>query len=237
MTFTIAKRELQSLFFSPIAYVVLGGFAIGSSVFFLQGFQPGRPATMRGTLDMVVWLLVFLAPAISMRLISEELRSGTYERLMTSPVNDIQVVLGKWLGALGFFCILLSPLLVHILVLEWFAEPELGPILTGLLGLVLVGALYLAIGVFASAWTQNQIIAFLLTVFIIAVPTFAAFFLAEQSVLDPGTRHLVVYISVNAQYQDFAKGLIDIRNFVYFLSGTALFLFLAVKLVESRRWR
>jgi len=237
MTFTIAKRELQSLFFSPIAYVVLGGFAIGSSVFFLQGFQSGRPATMRGTLDMVVWLLIFLAPAISMRLISEELRSGTYERLMTSPVNDIQVVLGKWLGALGFFCILLSPLLVHIAVLEWFAEPELGPILTGLLGLVLVGALYLAIGVFASAWTQNQIIAFLLTVFIIAVPTFAAFFLAEQAVLDPSTRHLVAYISVNAQYQDFAKGLIDIRNFVYFLSGTALFLFLAVKLVESRRWR
>lgn len=237
MTFTIAKRELQSLFYSPIAYVVLGGFAIGSSVFFIQGFQPGRPATMRGTLDMVVWLLIFLAPAISMRLVSEELRSGTYERLMTSPVNDMQVVLGKWLGALVFFCILLTPLLVQIAVLEVVAEPELGPIITGLLGLILVGALYLAIGVFASAWTQNQIIAFLLTVFIIAVPTFAAFFLAEEAALKPGLRHLVLYISVNAQYQDFAKGLIDIRNFVYFLSGTALFLFLAVKLVESRRWR
>lgn len=237
MTFTIAKRELQSLFYSPIAYVVLGGFAIGSSVFFIQGFQPGRPATMRGTLDMVVWLLIFLAPAISMRLVSEELRSGTYERLMTSPVNDLQVVLGKWLGALVFFCILLSPLLVQVAVLEAVAEPELGPIVTGLLGLILVGALYLAIGVFASAWTQNQIIAFLLTVFIIAIPTFAAFFLAEEATLKPALRHLVLYISVNNQYQDFAKGLIDIRHFVYFLSGTALFLFLAVKLVESRRWR
>lgn len=237
MTLTIAKRELQSLFYSPIAYVVLGGFAIGSSVFFLRGFQSGRPATMRGTLDLVVWLLIFLAPAISMRLVSEELRSGTYERLMTSPVNDMQVVLGKWLGALGFFCILLSPLLMHVVVLEIVAEPELGPIVTGLVGLVLVGALYLAIGVFASAWTQNQIIAFLLTVFIIAVPTFAAFFLAEQTVLSPGKRHLIAYLSVTTQYQDFAKGLIDIRNFVYFLSGTALFLFLAVKLVESRRWR
>lgn len=237
MTLTIAKRELQSLFYSPIAYVVLGGFAIGSSVFFLQGFQSGLPATMRGTLDMVVWLLVFLVPAISMRLVSEELRSGTYERLMTSPVNDMQVVLGKWLGALAFFCVLLSPLLVHVLVLEIVAQPELGPVITGLVGLILVGGLYLAIGVFASAWTSNQIIAFLLTVFIIAVPTFAAFFLSEQATLDPGLRHLIAYLSVNEQYQDFAKGLIDIRNFVYFLSGTALFLFLAVKLVESRRWR
>ncbi|XAL99202.1 ABC transporter permease [Phycisphaeraceae bacterium D3-23] len=237
MTLTIAKRELQSLFFSPIGYVVIGGFAIGSSVFFMQGFQPGRPATMRGTLDMMVWLLVFLVPAISMRLISEELRSGTYERLMTSPVNDLQVVLGKWLGALAFFCMLLSPLLVHVLVLEIVAEPELGPIFTGIVGLILVGGLYLAIGVFASAWTSNQIIAFLLTVFIIALPTFAAFFLADGAALSPAKRHLVEYLSVNAQYQDFAKGLIDIRNFVYFLTGTALFLFLAVKIVESRRWR
>ena len=237
MTLTIAKRELQSLFYSPIAYVVLGGFAIGSSVFFIQGFQPGRPAAMRTTLDMVVWLLVFLAPAISMRLISEELRSGTYERLMTSPVNDMQVVLGKWLGALVFFCILLTPLLAQVAVLELVAEPELGPVFTGLVGLILVGALYLAIGVFASAWTQNQIIAFLLTVFIISVPTFAAFFLADQAALKPSYRHLILYISINAQYQDFAKGLIDIRNFVYFLSTTALFLFLAVKIVESRRWR
>ena len=237
MTLTIAKRELASLFFSPIAYVVLGAFAIGSSTFFLQSFEPGRPASMRSTLDAVVWLLVFLAPAISMRLISEELRSGTFERLMTSPVNDAQVVLGKWLGALAFFCVLLSPLVVHAFVLERVGSPELGPILTGLLGLVLVGALYLAIGVFASAWSQNQIIAFLLTVFIIAVPTFAAYYVAGERMPDPAVRRLVEYISVNQQYADFAKGLIDIRNFVYFLSGTALFLFLATTLVASRRWR
>lgn len=237
MTLTIAKRELTSLFYSPIAYVVLGAFAIGSSTFFLQSFEPGRPATMRPTFDAVVWLLVFLAPAISMRLISEELRSGTFERLMTSPVTDMQVVLGKWLGAFAFFCVLLSPLVVQAVVLERVAEPELGPIVTGLVGLGLVGALYLAIGVFASAWSQNQIIAFLLTVSIIAVPTFAAYYVSGRAMPDPAVRRLVDYISVNQQYADFAKGLIDIRNFVYFVSGTALFLFLATWLVQSRRWR
>lgn len=237
MTLTIAKRELASLFFSPIAYVVFGAFAIGSSTFFLQSFEQGRPATMRPTFDAVVWLLVFLAPAISMRLISEELRSGTFERLMTSPVTDAQVVLGKWLGALAFFCVMLSPLLVHALVLERTGAPELGPILTGLAGLALVGALYLAIGVFASAWSQNQIIAFLLTVFIIALPTFATYYVSGQAMPDPAVARLIDYLSVNQQYADFAKGLIDVRNFVYFLSGTGLFLFLAVLLVQSRRWR
>jgi len=237
MILTIAKRELASLFFSPIAYVVLGAFAIGSSILFLESFEPGRPASMRSTYDAVVWLLVFLAPAISMRLISEELRSGTFERLMTSPVKDVQVVIGKWLGALVFFCVMLMPLVIYAVVLEIVGSPEPGPIITGLLGLVLVGALYLAIGVFASAWSENQIIAFLLTVFIIAVPTFATYHLASQPMPNPAVRRLIEYLSTNQQYADFAKGLVDIRNFVYFLSGTALFLFLATVLVQSRRWR
>lgn len=238
MILTIAKRELAGLFFSPIAYAVLGAFAIGSSAFFLRDFEQGKPASMQSTFENVVfWLLVFLAPAISMRLISEELRSGTFERLMTSPVNDFQVVLGKWLGALVFYCILLMPLVVHAFVLESVSSPEVGPILTGLVGLVLVGAFYLAIGIFASAWSENQIISFLLTVFIIALPTFAAHFATNQIMPNPVIQRLVAYLSVNQQYADFAKGLIDIRNFVYFLSGTALFLFLAVVLVNSRRWR
>ncbi|MBX2850984.1 MAG: ABC transporter permease [Phycisphaeraceae bacterium] len=237
MIIAIAKRELTGLFFSPIAYVVLGAFAIGASTFFLQGFEPGQPASMRSTFDAVVWLLVFLAPAISMRLISEELRSGTFERLMTSPVSDTQVVLGKWLGALVFFCVMLLPLVIHAITLEFFGSPEFGPIATGLLGLIFVGALYLAIGVFASAWSQNQIIAFLVTVFIIALPTFAAYYVSGQTTPDPATRRLMDYLSVNQQYADFAKGLIDIRNFVYFSTGTALFLFLSVVLVQSRRWR
>lgn len=237
VTWTIARREISSLFFSPIAYVVLALFALGSSLIFFLQYGPGTPAEMRPTFGGVIWLLIFLAPAISMRLLSEEIRSGTFETLLTSPVSDVQVVLGKWLGAMGFFLILLMPLVVQVIVLEATASPDYGPILTGLLGLLLVGGFYLAIGAFASATTQNQIIAFLLTVFIICVFTFMMFFLPQASFVSGGLQQALYYLNVNTQFNDFNKGLIDIRNFAYFVSGIALFLFLAVKVVESHRWR
>ncbi|MEO1237403.1 MAG: ABC transporter permease [Planctomycetota bacterium] len=234
---TLARRELASLFCSPIGYVVLALFALGSSLVFYVGFAPGNHATMRVTYGGVVWLLVFLAPAISMRLLSEELSRGTIERLMTSPVNDTQVVLGKWLAALGFFAVLLLPLLAHVAVLEVTADPDLGPIVTGWFGLLLVGGLYLAIGTFASAATENQIIAFLLTVFVICGLTFLLYFLPEAEFVPPRVRSAMFYANVNRRFEGFNKGLLDVRNVVYFISTTALFLFLAVKLLESRRWR
>lgn len=236
-TLAIAKRELSSLFFSPIGYVVLGLFGLGTTLIFFIGFAQGQPATLRPTLDGVVWLMIFLVPAVSMRLVSEELRSGTVEPLMTSPVTDTQVILGKWLGAMGFFCMLLVPLVVLVIVLEMASSPDYGPILTGLLGLLLVGGLYMAVGTFASAATQNQIIAFILAVFIICIFTIAMFFLPQASFISSDLRQAMFYINVNMQFDDFNKGLIDTSNFIYFASSIALFLFMAVKLLESRRWR
>ncbi|MEM8738005.1 MAG: ABC transporter permease [Planctomycetota bacterium] len=235
--FTILRRELFGLFCSPIGYVVLALFALGSSMVFYVGFAPGNHATMRVTYSGVVWLLVFLAPAISMRLLSEEMARGTLEKLMTGPVTDLQIVLGKWLAALAFFVVLLLPLLAHVAVLELTADPDPGPIVTGWVGLLFVGALYLAIGTFASAATENQIIAFLLTVFIICGLTFLLYFLPDAGFFSPRVRSALYYANVNRQFEDFNKGLIDLRNFVYFASATAFFLFLAVKLLESRRWR
>ncbi len=236
-TLTIAKRELSSLFYSPIAYVVLGLFGLGSALIFVRGFGPGEPAQLRPTLDGLIWLMIFIVPAISMRLLSEELRSGTVEPLMTAPVSDAEVILGKWLGAMGFFATLLLPLLVFVIVLNLWGDPEPGPLLSGLLGLLLVGGLYLAIGTFASAATQNQIIAFLVTIFIICVFTLVMFFLPRVEFFSPGMKDAMHYLNVNMQFEDFSKGLIDTSNFVYFLSGTILFLFFAVKMLESRRWR
>ena len=236
-TLTIARRELTSLFFSPIGYVVLGLFAIGAVLIFTLSFGPGNEATMAPTYGGVVWLLIFLAPAISMRLLSEELRVGTFETLMTSPVDDTQVVVGKWLGAMGFYLVLLSPLVLLIGVMEATANPDYGPVLTGLLGLLLVGGLYLAIGTFASTLTQNQIIAFLLSVFVISLLTFLTAFLPRAQWVRGGFEQVLLYINVQAQFGDFNKGLIDIRNFAYFVSGIVLFLYLAIKLLESRRWR
>ncbi len=237
VTFTIARRELSSLFFSPIAYVVLGLFAFGTSLFFLGNFAPGRPAEMRQTFFAVIWLLVFLAPAISMRLISEEFRSGAIELLTSAPLTDAQVILGKWLGAMGFFAVLMSPLVVQALLLEVVADPEWGPILCGLLGVLLVGGLYLAIGAFASALTQNQIIAFLITITLICSLTILLYYLPQVSWMPLSFRAPLQYANVNSQYESFSKGLLAVNSFVYFLTATAMFLFLAVKMLESRRWR
>ncbi|MEX2212892.1 MAG: ABC transporter permease [Phycisphaeraceae bacterium] len=237
-TLTIAQRELASLFFSPIAYVTLGLFALGTTWIFFRTFGPGEEATLRPTFQWVVWMLIFIVPAISMRLISEEFRSGTIEPLMTAPINETHVVLGKWLGAFGFFVVLLvAPFIVLIGVLEMTADPEYGPIITGLLGLILVGGLYLAIGTFASAATKDQIISFLLTATIICVFTIVVHMIAQAGFVSNDMARALNHVNIFFQYADFAKGVLTLSNFVLFLSAIALFLFMAVKVLESRRWR
>ena len=148
-TILIARRELSALFFSPIAYIVIGLFALGTTLIFLLYFDAGYPATLRPTFSGLIWLMILLVPAISMRLISEEFRSGTVELLMTAPLSDTQVILGKWLGAMAFLATMMIPVVIMWLVLELYGSPDWGPIFSGLLGMLLVGGLYLAIGVFA----------------------------------------------------------------------------------------
>lgn len=236
-TLTIAKRELTSHFYSPVAYLVLGVFGLGASLIFFGYFGPLQIATLRETLGWLVWLMVFLVPLISMRSLSEEFRSGTIEMLMTSPLSDAQVVIGKWLGSLGFFIALLSPVALMAIILAATSRPDWGPIFTGVLGLILVAALYLAIGTFASAVSESQMIAAVITIFVICLLTF----LTRKLSVTPGVpvqlREAMSYIDINNQFEVFNKGLIDLTNLVYFGSGIAFFLFITTKLLESRRWR
>lgn len=234
---TIAKRELTSLFYSPIAYVVLGLFALGTALLFFIDYGPGAPATMQRTAALLLWLMIFLVPAISMRLVSEEFRSGTVETLMTSPLSDAQVIFGKWLGAMGFLIVLLLPMVVLIGLLAFTSRPDWGPIMTAMLGLILTGGLYLAIGAFASAMTQNQIIAFLLTVFIICVMTLVLYFLSSASFVPRAVLPAVYYLNPMERFGEFNKGVLDLVGIVYFISLSSMFLFMAVKVLESRRWR
>ncbi len=237
-TLTIAQRELMSIFSSPIAYVTLGLFAIGATLIFFISFSPGQQATMRPTFQWIVWLLIFLAPALSMRLISEEFRTGTIEPLLTAPLGEMHIVLGKFLGAFGFYCILLlAPMVILIGVLEFASNPEYGPIITGFFGLLLVGGLYLAIGIFASAATKDQIISFLLTVFIICLFTVALQFLAMADFVSNDMSRALRYVNISTQYEEFGKGVLTLSNLLYFVTGIGLFLFMAVKVLESRRWR
>jgi ABC-2 type transport system permease protein len=234
---TIARRELASLFYSPIAYVVLGLFALGTAMIFFMFFAPGAAASLVGVNSGLMWLMIFLVPAISMRLISEEFRNGTIETLMTSPISDAQVIVGKWLGAMGFLVTLLVPLMILTAVLAFTSKPDWGPIFTGFLGLICVGGLFLAIGTFASAVTQNQIIAFLLTVFIICMLTILMYFLTGASFVPNKLIPAVYYINPMERFADFNKGVLDLPTVIYFVSVKALFLFMAVKVLESRRWR
>src|SRR6476660_6105016 len=133
----LARRELLALFYSPIAWVVLAVFSLGTSLWFVKGLRPGDEATLRPVLEFAtLWMLPSLAPAVSMRLLSEEFRTGTFEKLMTSPLSDTQVVVGKWLAALGFLAVLMLPLLAQLFTLEAVANPDYGPALTGLAGLL-----------------------------------------------------------------------------------------------------
>lgn len=237
-TLIIAKRELTSLFYSPVAYVALIVFAVIASVFFLfMTFAPGQPAELRHPFTWMVWLLVFVVPAISMGLLAEEGKTGTIEMLMTAPVSEVNVVLGKWLGAMSFFLTLLIPLVVFAIVLEITADPDWGPILSGLLGMVLVGGLYLAIGLMFSASTRNQLVAWLLTFLLTGFLAIGLYLLARTDAIPSWARNAMYYANVTEQYQEFAQGLVDTSNFVFFLSGIALFLFFAVMILQSRRWR
>jgi len=233
---TIAKRELSSFFFSPVAYLVLLVFSFVATLLFFATFSPGAPASLRIELGWLVWLLVFVTPAISMRLISEEIHTGTLEMLMTSPLTDAQLIIGKWLGALGFFATLIFPVLVHVLVLEINGNPDYGPIISGLIGMLLVGGLYLAIGTFVSAISRSQLIAFMLTALVTGFLTIGMYMLVRAGWMPTGIKQAIYYLNVDQQFQDFAKGLIDITNLIYFVSGIAMFLFFAVMVLQSRRW-
>ncbi|MEM7680465.1 MAG: ABC transporter permease [Planctomycetota bacterium] len=231
----IARRELGGYFGSPIAYVVLAATAAYSAVSFLPGFTAGSPASLRTVCSDVAWLALLVAPALSMRLISEELRSGTFERLAATPVRSGQIVVGKWLAASVCYAgVLIGPVAAAV-ALEAHAAPEWGPMIAGMLAVLLAGWLYLAAGTFASALSRNQVIALLLAVFAIGAPTLALHALADAQWLGGPARRLVARLSVADQLAELQRGVLDLRTPLFFASTTALFLFLATLVVEGRR--
>jgi ABC-2 type transport system permease protein len=233
---SITAREYASFFRVPLGWIVVALFLLLSGVIFTrQGLTPGQPATMRMFFRVWWTLLVVLAPAISMRLFSDELRSGTIESLLTAPVAEAMVVVGKYLGAVLFLLTMLAPTVVYVGLLETLSRPDYGPILAGYLGIVLLGMLYLAVGTLASALTASQTLAFL--------GAFFALFLVEVggAALAPSApapiRQFLYALSANQRMDDFARGLIDSSHIVFFVGASAWLLMLATVVLESRRWR
>lgn len=233
---TIAMREAGAFFRLPLGWVVTALYLLlAGSIFTLFVVQPAAPATMRPFFSISGWLLLFVAPAISMRLLSEEQRTGSMEGLLSAPISDWQVVLGKFLGAAGFLAAMFAPTLVYVLALEAIADPDYGPILSGFLGMALVGTLYLAVGLFASSLTNNQTVAFLATLFFLLIVRFATV-QGAAFVGEPFSSWLYA-LSIDLRLEGFARGVIDTGDAVFFIAAALWFVVLTVAVVESRRWR
>ena len=179
-------------------------------------------------------VMLFLFPLITMRTYSEEKRSGTIELLLTSPLTDLQIILGKFTGAMFLYASMLSITLIHMGVLFLYGNPEWKPIATGYLGLLLMGGSFLSVGLFISSLTKNQIVA--------AMATFAVFLLLwvinwMSSFVGPTTQAILSTLSLTEHFDDFARGIIDTKHLIYYVSFIAFGLFLTMKSVDSERWR
>lgn len=232
-TTTIALKEFKSYLASPMAYVVTGIF-LGLTGFLFQGSPSTYSETsISGFLGTGSILLLLLASVLTMRLLAEEKKMGTLELLLTAPVRDSEVIVGKFLGSLGILTAMLALTFYYPLLLMWFGDPDWGPIATGYLGLFLLGCTSLAVGLFASSLTSNQIVAAVVAGGILC----ALWFLGMAADLFPEAMGEVIgYLSLYYHFPDFMRGVIDTRGIIYYLSTTVLFLFLAIRSLESSRW-
>ncbi len=232
----IATREFASMFRLPIGWVVMALYLLLTGVVFAAvTLRPGDPASLRGLFTLSDWLLMFVAPAISMRLLSDEWRQGSIEPLMTAPISDWQIVIGKYVGAALFLLSLLAPTLVYVAVLEALSSPDYGPILAGYLGLLLTGMVYLALGIVCSALTSSQVVAFLTTIFALLILRIGT--TMGAAALGAPWDSLLFPLSIDIRMLDFARGIIDTRHIVVMLAACAWLVTIAVSIVESRRWR
>ncbi|MGH9399858.1 MAG: ABC transporter permease [Thermoanaerobaculia bacterium] len=237
----IVGREWRAYFFSPLGYVILAGFLLMNGIIFAAIVtymnQPGAPKGQALNLlftNTYFWLFnLFVVPIIAMRLFADERKSGTLEVLLTSPVSEATVVLAKFTGALGFFLSLWAPTLVYVFILRAQTRIDFGPVASGYLAILMLGAYFLAVGTFASTLTKNQIVAAIFT-FAMLIPIFSTGLL-EQMLNSPGARTMVGYFNLWDHMDEFARGVVDSRRVVYYLSATAFFLFLAAVSISAKK--
>jgi ABC-2 type transport system permease protein len=247
---TIAQKELRSYFASPMGYVITGLFALLFGWFFyahlsffvrtseqmtMGGGTPNVNQHMiSGLLQSAAVIILFIMPMITMRTYSEEKRSGTIELLLTSPISDLEIIVGKFLGAMGLYAAMLGVTLLNIGLLFSLGNPEWKPVAAGYLGLLLMGGCFISVGLLVSSLTKNQIVA--------GIATFAVFlflwvinWIGESA--GPTGRAIVSYLSITEHFNDFARGVIDTKHLIYYLSFITFGLFLTAKSVDSERWR
>ena len=231
----VAWKEIQVYFSSPTAYIVGMMFLALSGFFFARDLNDPFPqASLVNFFDGATIIFILIAPALTMRLMAEEQKLGTIELLLTSPVRDWEVIIGKYVASFVFLIATVSLTLYYTILLYVFASPDPGPIYAGYLGLALYGGAALAIGLLCSTLTSNQIVAAVVAMGILLVMFFAD--LAADNI--GGTASTIISeISIRSHFEDFDRGIIDTKHVVYYLSVIAFFLFMSVRALESRRWR
>jgi ABC-2 type transport system permease protein len=237
----IARREWLSYFYSPLGYIILAAFWFVNGFIFstILGYlsQPGaRSMQPLATIfnNTFFWIfMLFFIPVITMRLISEERKSGSIETLLTSPVTSATIVLGKFAAAFAFYVVLWLPVVAYALILNGLMTIDLRIVLSSLLAVFLLGMYFLAVGTFASALSKNQIVAAILG-FVLIIVIFSAG-LIQSLVNDPAMKEAFSYLTIWDHMDDFSRGVVDTRHIVYYVSSAALFLYLAQATLEAKK--
>ena len=230
----ISKREIRAYFNSPVAYIVVTVFTIITGYLFFTQLFLEKQADMRGFFNIMPLLFMFMIPAITMRLLADEKASGTLELLITMPVHDSEVVIGKFLAAMALLCTAIGLTLVFAITVKSLGPLDRGPTIGGYLGLVLMGGAYVAIGVMASALTRNSIVSF-----IVAFATSFALYLLGRltQFLPQSLQKLVAFLSIDGHFDNIGRGVIDTRDLIYYFSVMVVCLLIATLSLESRRWK
>lgn len=232
-TLTIFRKELRSYFNSPIAYVVIVVFLSLVGYFHTSTLFLINAASLRQFFSLAPLTYLALIPAITMRLLAEERKSGTIELLATKPLHDLEIVLGKFFAAWALVVLALVPTLVYYITIAFLGKIDNGPVIGGYIGLILVAGVYVSVGLFASSLTENQIVAFIVGLLLVAT----LYLLDKILIFVPGWMTSVVeYLGIDYHFSSIARGVIDSRNIVYFLSVLGFMLYLSVLSLERRKW-
>ncbi|MBI4198217.1 MAG: ABC transporter permease subunit [Chloroflexi bacterium] len=233
---SIAYKELVIYFTSPMAYVVAGVFLALTGVFFIDSVdQPFALASVRGLLrNTAFFLMPLIPPIMTMRLFAEEQKLGTLELLLTAPVRDYEVVMGKFMASFAILAAMVLVSLFYVVVLIFYSDPDLGPVLSGYLGMLLYSSTTLAVGLMASSLTGNQIVAATVSFGIILLFSVVG---NVSAVVGGAAATVLENLSLISHFEGFAQGVIDTSDVIYYVVMSAVFLFLTIRAVESRRWR
>ena len=244
----VARREFAAYWTTPVAYVVVAMYLFVSGLFFfgeLSGFvdlvQRSGPQAVdvnqqlvRPYLYSVSVMVLFLVPLVTMRLLAEERRQGTLEILLTTPAPEVSLVLGKYLAATGLYLVMIAGSVAHVALLFLFGAPDVGPVVTGFVGLLLCGMVYLAVGLFLSALTQNQVVAAALSFTFFLLLWLAAW---ASGMVDGALAEVLRYVSLAGHFENFGRGVVDTSDLVFYGSWIAAGLFAATQAVEATRWK